>query len=339
MEFKVGLRVALLYSLAIGVSGAASLPALGAERAAARTASRAPEYPQRPIRFIDAFPAGGGTDFLARVIAQKLTERLGQAVVVDNRPGATGNIGADIAAKSTSDGHTLFMGLTAILAPSATLFPRLPYNLIKDFAYVTLVASGTYVLVIHPAVPAKSVLELLALAKSKRLSYGSSGVAGPLHLAVEILKSRTGIDLLHVPYKGAAPVVAAITSGEVQLGFASIAAALPLINAGRLNALAVTSAKRVKSYPELRTIAESGFPGFDVTPWYGVLAPAATPPAIVRLLNGEIGRILQLPDVQAMFATQGLEASGSTPEWFREIMQAEIEQWARVIRDANIKAE
>lgn len=169
--------------------------------------------------------------------------------------------------------------------------------------------------------------------------YGSSGVGGPLHLAAELLKNRTGVDMLHVPYKGAAPVVAAVTAGEVQVGFASLAAALPLIKAGRLTALAVTSAKRAKALPELATIAESGFARFDITPWYGILAPSATPAAIVELLNAEIGKILQRPDVQAMFAIQGLEATGSTPEQFRHIMQAEIEQWAKVIKDANIKAD
>lgn len=328
------LRVAAL----LGLAGLAP-DTLAATPSAAPAPAR--EYPQRPIRIIDGFPAGGGTDFLARVIAQKLTERLGQSVVVDNRPGAAGNIGADLAAKATADGHTLLMGLTSILAPSATLYPKLPYRLLGDFAYVTLVASGTYILVIHPAVPAKSVTELIALAKARpgQLSYGSSGVAGPLHLAVEILKSRTGADFLHVPYKGAAPVVAAVTAGEVQLGFASVAAALPLIKAGRLTALAVTSAKRARGFPDLGTIAEAGFPGFDLTPWYGLMAPAATPRAIVGRLNAEVGKVLQLAEVDSSFATQGLEASSSTPERFRQVMQAEVEQWARVIRDANIKAE
>jgi tripartite-type tricarboxylate transporter receptor subunit TctC len=304
-------------------------------------AQSAAGYPNKPIRFIDGFPAGGGTDYLARVIGQKLTNRFGQLVIVDNRPGAAGNVGAEIAAKGTPDGYTLMMGLTSTLAPSPSLYPRLPYNVMRDFEFVTLVASGTYVLLVHPSVPAKSVSELVALAKSKpgQIRYGSSGVAGPLHLAAELLKTRTGADMLHVPYKGAAPVVAAVTAGEVQVGFASLAAALPLIKAGRLTALAVTSAKRAQAFPELPTIAESGFPGFDITPRYGVLAPASTPSAIVKLLNSEIGKILQQPDIQTMFASQGLEATGSTPEQFRNIMQAEIAQWAKVIRDANIKAD
>lgn len=298
-------------------------------------------YPIKPIRVLDGFPAGGGTDYLARVIGRKLTESLGQTIVVDNRPGAASNLAADIVAHANPDGYTLFMLLTSAIAPSPSLYPHLAYDPLKDFLYVTLVASGTYVLVTHPSVGAKSVSDLVAIAKAKpgALRYGSSGVAGPLHLAAELLKGRTGMQLLHVPYKGAAPVVAALTSGEVQVGFSSLAAALPMINANRLNALAVTSSKRAKAFPELPTIAESGFPGFDVTPWYGIVAPAKTPSAIVRLLNTEIGKVLQFPDVQANFASQGLEATGSTPERFRTVMAEETKLWARVIKDAGIKPE
>jgi tripartite-type tricarboxylate transporter receptor subunit TctC len=206
---------------------------------------------------------------------------------------------------------------------------------------VSLVASGTFVLVVNRSSPVTSVRELVALAKSKpaQLSYSSSGVGGPLHLAGELLKSRAGIQMLHVPYGGGAPAIAAVTAGEVQVGFGSMTAALPLIKAGRVTALAVTSAKRAKSFPELPTIAESGVPGYDVTPTYGILAPAGTTSAIAGLLNGAINKILQSADVHAKFATLGLEATGSTPEAFRQVMQAEIVQSARVIKDANIKTE
>ena len=315
--------------------------ALAGESATARTATVTQDYPQRPIRIIDGFPAGGATDYLSRVIGQKLSERFGQTVLVENRPGAAGNIGAEIAAHATPDGYSLHIGLTSILAPSRSLYSKLNYDLLNDFAYVTLVASGTYILSVHPSVPARSLSELVALAKSKpgQLSYSSGGVASSLHLAGEILKNRTGVDILHVPYKGGAPAAAAVTAGEVQLGFASPAAALPLMKGGRIIALAVSSAKRAKAFPELPTIAESGYPGFDVTPWYGILAPVATPAPIIRLLNVEIAKVLQMADVQALFATQGMEAAGSTPEQFKQIMQAEVAQWAKVIRDANIKGQ
>ena len=319
---------------------------LGGTAAVAGESIKAPtqpgrEYPNRPIRVIDAYAPGGGTDFLARVMGAGLTARYGQPVIIHNRPGAAGNVGADAAAKATPDGYTLFIALTTALAASPSQYPNLPYDALKDFSFVTLVASGTFVLVVTRASPIKSVSELVALAKAKpsQLSYSSSGVGGPLHLAGELLKSRAGIQMLHVPYGGGAPAIAAVTAGEVQAGFGSIAAAMPLIKAGRVTALAITSAKRAKSFPELPTIAESGVPGYDVTPTYGMLAPAGTPPAIVRLLNGAINEILKSADVQAKFATLGLEATGSTPEAFRQVMQAELTQWAKVIKDANIKGE
>jgi tripartite-type tricarboxylate transporter receptor subunit TctC len=298
-------------------------------------------YPSKAIRLIDGFAAGGGTDYLARIIGSKLTDSWGQPVIVDNRPGAASNVAAEIAARANPDGHTLFIALTSTLAPSRTLYPKLGYDVLNDFAYVTLVASGTYVLVVHPSVPVRTVPELVAFAKSRpgAIRYGSSGVAGPIHLAAELLKVRAGIDLLHVPYKGAAPAVAAVAAGEVQMAFSSVAAAMPLVQSNRLIPLAVTSARRVQALPGLPTIAESGFPGFDVTPSYGILAPRKTPMSIVSALNTEIGRILALSDVQAKFATQALEATASTPERFKAVMEAEVQQWARVIYQAGIKPE
>ncbi|MCC6531096.1 MAG: tripartite tricarboxylate transporter substrate binding protein [Burkholderiales bacterium] len=329
---RIGALIGLALAPAIGLGAS-----LAGESAPVRAAD--PAYPQRPIRFIDTFAPGGGTDYLARVIGQRLSAQLGQPVIVDNRPGAAGNLGAEIAARATPDGHTLLMGLVSVLAPSRTLYPKLAYDLMTDFAFVTLVASGTFILSIHPSVPARSVPELIALAKTRpgQLSYSSAGVATPLHLAGEMLKHRTGANILHVPYKGGAPAAAAVTAGEVQLGFASPAAALASIKAGRTIALAVTSARRAKAFPEVPTIAESGFPGFDVTPSYGVLAPERTPERLVRLLNAEIGRILLLAEVQAAFASQGLEAAGSTPEGFKQLVRSEVDQWAKVIKDANIK--
>ncbi len=314
---------------------------VGAALVLVSAAVSAQPYPTKPVRMLDGFPPGGGTDYLARVIGRKLTDSFGEPVIVDNRPGATGNLAAEIVARANPDGYTWLMALTSVLAPSHTLYPRMGYNVLKDFAFVTVVASGTYVLSAHPSVPAKSVSELVAIAKAKPggMRYGSSGVAGPLHLAMELLKGRTGIELLHVPYKGAAPVIVALAAGEVQVGFTSVAAAMPMVKAKRLNALAVTSAKRATALPELPTIAESGFPGFDVTPWYGIVVPAKTPAAIVTLLNTEIGKVLRMPDVQANFATQAFEAMGSTPERFRAIIADEVKLWARVIKDAGVKAE
>jgi len=298
-------------------------------------------YPSRPIRIIDAFAAGGGTDIMARLIGQRLTDSLRQPIVVDNRPGAGGNVGAEIASKASPDGHTLFLAAVPALAPSATLYPRLSYNAMKDFACVTLVASGTYVLFVQPTLPVKSVADLIALAKAGpgKLSYGSTGVGGPAHLAGELFKSRAGVHIMHIASKGTPPILGAVSSGEVQMSYLTLAGVLPAWKAGRIAALAVTSAKRVKGAPDLPTIAESGLPGYDVTPWYGVLVPAGTHAAIVKRLNTEITAVLYTPDIQEKFSVQGFEATASSPEQFRRIMQSEIEKWAKVIRQAGIKAE
>jgi tripartite-type tricarboxylate transporter receptor subunit TctC len=328
-------------SIIVRISIAAYISVFAGQALCAERTPVAPpaDFPNKPIRFIDANSPGGGTEYLARVIGSHITQRYGQPIVIDNRPGAGGNIGAEIAAKASPDGYNLFLGLMPALAASPSLYSQLSYNVVKDFSYVTTVASGTFVVVVTRSSSAKTVADLVMLSKSipGQLSYSSAGVGSPLHLVGELLKRRMGIEMVHVPYKGGAPAIAAVTTGEVQVGFGSLAAALPLIKAGRLTALAVTSAKRARGFPELPTIAESGFPDFDVTPSYGVLAPAATSPAIVAFLNAEIGRILKLPDVQARFATQGLEPTGSTPAQFKQLMQAEVDQWAKVIRDANIK--
>jgi tripartite-type tricarboxylate transporter receptor subunit TctC len=290
---------------------------------------------------VDGFAAGGGTDIMARQLGQKLSERLKQPVVVDNRPGAGGTLGAEVVARAAPDGHTLFMAVNTALAPSVTLYPKLPFDVMKDFSYITLLASGTYVVIVNPALPAKSISELIALAKARpgKLSYGSTGVGGPAHLAGELFKSRAGVDILHVAYKGSPPIFAAIGGDEVQISYLNVAAVLPMIKAGRIRGLAVTAAKRAQAAPDIPTVAESGLPGFEVTPWYGVVTSAGTPAAVITLLNGEIGRILQLPDIQSVFAAQGLEVTASTPEQFRTAMQAEIDKWGKVIKEAGIKFE
>jgi tripartite-type tricarboxylate transporter receptor subunit TctC len=298
-------------------------------------------YPTRPIRIVDPFPPGGATDFIDRIVSQKLSERFGQPVIVDNRPGAGGNLSADIAARATPDGYTLHMNLPSGMAMGRVLFPGLGYDISKDFAYITLVAAGTYVLVAHPTLPAKSLAELVALAKAKpeQLRYGSSGIASPPHLAFELLNLRTGMKILHVPYKGAGPLVAGLTGGEVQLGFSSPAGASGLVKAGKLTAIAVSSAKRAKPLPAVPTVAESGYPDFDVTPTYGYMAPAGTPKHLIALLHQEIGKVIAMPDVQAALLTQGLEATHSTPAEMRRIMHEELARWTKVIREANVKAQ
>jgi tripartite-type tricarboxylate transporter receptor subunit TctC len=296
-------------------------------------------YPNKPIRAILGFPPGGSDDYLARTIGPKLTERFGQPVIVDNRPGAAANVGAEMAAAANPDGYTLFLGPTTLLAASRSLYPKLGYDLLKDFSYVSQVATGGTVLLAHPSLPARSVAELVALARSKpkTIAYGSAGVGSLAHLSMELLVSRTGMELVHVAYKGAAPNAIALAGGEVKIGFSSVAAALPMIQAKRLNALAVTTARRVGALPDLPTVAES-VPGYDVTISFGILAPTGTPPAIIKLLNAEVRNIVQMDDVKAKFASQALDAAGSTPDEYRAITNAQAAQWARVIKESNITA-
>ena len=301
---------------------------------------KADSYPNKPIRWIVGFPAGGSDDFMARTIGSKITERFGQTVIVDNRPGAAGNLAAAIAARANPDGYTLLIVGSITSASSHILYRNLGYDLLKDFSHVSVVAMGANVLLAHPSVPAKSVSEFVALARSKpkAIRYASSGVASVGHLSMELLQSRTGMQLIHVPYKGGPAGITALAGGEVEVGFGSVSAAIPLVKAKRLNAVAVTSVKRSSGLPEVPTVAESGFPGFNVANTFGVLAPAGTPAAAVKLLNAEIRRIVQMDDIKAKFAGQGLEAAGSTPDEFKAIIEAEVAQWGRIIKDARITA-
>jgi tripartite-type tricarboxylate transporter receptor subunit TctC len=325
---RVSLRAAASLSAALALS-------------APHAAAAAEPYPARPVRFVVAFPPGGGTDIIARSIAQKLGERLGQQVLIDNRPGAGGNIGTDLVAKSSPDGYTLLMGSAGPLAINASLFARMPFDPIKDLAPVTLAASTPNVLVVHPSLPAATVRELIALAKARpgEINFASSGHGTPAHLAGELFNSMAGVKLIHVPYKGAAPALADLLGGQVQLMFSTMPPALPHVKDGKLRALAVTSLKRSPAAPDLPTVDEIALPGFEANTWHGVVVPAGTPGAIVARLNREIVAILHLPDVVERLSGQGAEALGSTPEEFAAYIKSESVKWAKVVRDSGAKAE
>jgi tripartite-type tricarboxylate transporter receptor subunit TctC len=296
-------------------------------------------YPNRPIRFIVPNPPGGGTDVLSRTIATKMSDTLNWRVVVDNRPGAGGNVGLDLAAKSAPDGYTIVMGESSNLAINPTLYTKLPYDSIKDFAPITLIGSVPLVLVVAANKPYKSLADVVAAAKSNQLSFASAGSGTVGHLVGELMKRSAGIELLHVPYKGAAPALTDVVGGQVDLFFASLPAAAPQVKAGRLRALAVTTAQRAAAMPEVPTIAESGYKGFDASSWYGVLAPAGTPRAIVTQLNAEITRFLQLPDMKARLANDSVEVRAGTPEAFASFIAAERDKWAKAVKDSGVKVD
>ena len=308
--------------------------------AMAAPAAHAQSYPNRPIRIIEPFPAGGGGDVLLRVLAPKLTAALGQPIVVDNRPGAGGNIGAELAAKAPPDGYTLFNGTTVVLAPSRSMYSKLAYDVLKDFAPITRVGAGAYVLVAHPSLPVRSIKDLVALAKARpgQINYASGGGLGSgSHLCAELFKHRAGVNLVHVAYKGGPPATTAVIAGETEINFATVTSVLAHVNAGRLRALAVTSPRRWPLFSNAPTIAESGYPDFDVTPVFGLYVPVGTPREVIALLNAELRKILDMDDVRERFATAGVLAGGSTPEELGAILAAEVAHWAIVIKAANIR--
>jgi tripartite-type tricarboxylate transporter receptor subunit TctC len=302
-------------------------------------ASAIDAYPTRPIRLIVGFTPGGSDDYVGRVVGARITERFGQSVIVDNRPGAGGNIGVELLARATPDGYTLSSVGSITVASGPSLYTNIGYDPLRDFSYVARVAIGANVLFAHPTFPAKSVAELVALARSqpKAIRYGTPGVASLGHLAVELLQSVTRIELLHVPYKGPAPAVTAAVGGEVQIGVGASTAVIPVVQAKRLNALAATGAKRLSPLPDVPTVAESGFPGFSVTNNHGIVAPAGTPAPIIAKLNAEFNRILKEPDVQKAIADTGSQAGGGTPEEFAAFIKSESEKWAHVIKAGNIQ--
>jgi tripartite-type tricarboxylate transporter receptor subunit TctC len=313
---------------------------LSAALGAAQTAVAADTYPVRPIRMIVACPPGGGTDQVGRVMADQLAQQLGQNVVVDNRGGATGNIGTELAARAVPDGYTLLMGNVAPNAVNVSMFRKLGFDPVKDFAPVSLVAVTPNILVAHPSVPVKTVKDLVALAKAKPgvLNFPSAGVGSSSHLAGEMLKSMAGIDMVHVPYKGGGPALIATISGQVQIMFATMPAAMPHVKSGKVRPVAVTTAKRSLAMPDLPTIAESGVPGYEAATWYGLLAPARTPRPVIDRLHGETVKILAGPTRQRLEA-QGFEPDGGTPAAFAAYIKSEITKWAKVIKEAGIPAE
>jgi tripartite-type tricarboxylate transporter receptor subunit TctC len=296
--------------------------------------AHAQSYPNKSIRLIVPFPPGGPADILSRAIGQKLTDSWGQQVVVDNRAGAGGTIGSDLAAKGAPDGYTLLMGFVGTHAINPSLYSSLPYDNIKSFEPVSLVATATIILVLHPSLPAKSVKDLIAVAKSKpgELTFGSPGNGTPQHLAGELFNTMAGVKMTHVPFKGAVPAINDLLGGRISLIFSSAPPALPHVAVGKLRALAVTSGKRSSVSPDLPTVAESGLPGFEVINWYGVLAPARTPKSIVDKLNAEIAKIMKMPDVKERLSPVGIEALGSTPAQFTAFIKEETAKWAKVVK-------
>ena len=319
-------------------AGAALAPSTSSGQATSTGSGQA--YPSKPIRIVIPYPPGGGNDIVVRSIAPRLSERLGQPVVIDNRGGATGIIGTETVAHAPPDGYTLLSHTNAGLVILPHLNPKLPYDPIRDFVPITLAASQPYVLVVHPKLPATSVAQLVALAKSRPgvLNYSTSGKGSSTHMASVLFCRMAGVDMVHVPYKGSGPAVADLIAGQVQLRFSSIPPALPHVKSGRLRALAVSSAKRFSLLPDLPAVAET-VPGFEVDSWYGFLAPARTPAAIVQKLNTEIAAALKDPEVKARLEASGAEAVGSSSARFGEVIRAELRRWAPIVRETGAVAE
>ena len=298
-------------------------------------------YPSRPIRLVVAFPPGGAVDAYARIVQARFGEALGQGIVIENRAGAGGMIGAELVAKAPPDGYTLLLGNIASLAMNVGVYSKMPYDPAKDFAPVLRTVDVNYALVVHPAVPANSVAELIAHAKGNpgKLSYGSAGAGSAPHLATELLKQRAGIDMVHVPYKGGGPMVTDLVGGQIQLAIGDQANLMPQVKAGKLRVLAVGSARRSPNYPDVPTIAEAGFPGYEAGAWQGLVAPAGTPPDVVRRLNEALVRVMEMPDVRERLIGAGLEPVGGSPDDFARHIRAEIAKWTRIAKDVGARAE
>ena len=298
-------------------------------------------FPAKPVRMVAPYPPGGTSDIIARILGQKFFETWGQQIVVDNRPGANGSIGCDLAAKSPADGYTLLVGNMTPIAANPSLYSKLSYDSIRDFAGVSLVAAGPNVLVVNPSLPVKSVQELIAYAKANpgKLNFGSGGAGSPAHLAGELFKTLTGVSMTHVPYKGTVLSVSDLIAGQVQLVFSDAPPAVPHVKSGKLRALAVTGAKRTPLLPEYPTVAEAGVPGFELDNWWGILVPAATPKTLVARINTDLVKIMQTADVKERFANFGVEAIHGTPAQFDAYIKSEYAKLAKIIKASGARAD
>jgi tripartite-type tricarboxylate transporter receptor subunit TctC len=314
---------------------------LAAALAALPMAAFAQGYPSKPIRFVVPYPPGGPLDIIARLLGQKVSESVKQPVIVDNKPGAGGNIGADFVAKAQADGYTILMGAVATHAINPTLYAKIPYDAVRDFSPVTQVASTPNVLVVNPSLPVASVADLIAHARANpgKLNFGSGSTGSAGHLAGELFKSAAGVQMTHVPYKGAAPAMQDLIGGQIHLMFDNMASSLTQVRAGRVKALAVTTAKRSSLAPELPTVAESGLAGFDISTWFGIFAPAGTPREAIARLHAEFTRALAAPDVREKMINLGAEPVGNTPAEFATFIRAEAEKYARVIKASGAKVD
>lgn len=325
----MGLRLGVLllftlFTLAFGTGGAI-----------------ADQYPSKPIRMIVPFPPGGSTDIVARLVSARLAERVKQPVVVENRAGVGGTLGSDFAAKAPADGYTLLLGTNATLAIAVGMYSKLPYHPLRDFTPISLVATSPSVLVVHPSVPANSVQQLINYAKANpgKLTFGSAGNGSSAHLCGEMFKTAASVDMVHVPYKGGAPAVSDLVGGQITVMFAGLAETLAHVRAGKLRALAVTSARRTATEPTLPTIAESGLPDYEFNQWFGVLAPAGTPREVVRQLNAALLAIMEMPEVRDRLLGQGLEAVSSTPEQFGAYIKSEMNKMVQVVKASGARVD
>ena len=318
-----------------------AVAAMTSAASVAATITPAADYPTRPVRLVLPFPPGGGSDALARILAPRMSEAMGQQWVVDNRSGSSGNIAAEIVARAAPDGYTVLLTLNSVLTMNPALYPDMRVNVEKDLQPVTQLSLGQYLVVLHPSVPASSAKELLALARSKpgTLRYASSGVGSNPHLAGELLKSMAKIDIVHVPYKGAGPSIIGVLSGEVQIAFASVAAAMPHVRSGKLKAIAVTGLKRSSVAPELPTLNESGVTGYNVISWHALVVPAKTPPAIVAKIDSTVRTVAKLPAVSEAMSREGMENAVNGPAALQDLIKREAATWRVVIKAANIRGE
>ena len=314
--------------------------ACGLAMAAAATVAGAAQYPERPIRMVIPFPPGGSLDVVGRVVGHKLTEVLGQNVLIDNRSGASGNIGVEIVVRAPADGYTILLN-TLPLVVNPSLFAKLPFDVMRDLTPISLVAASPFVLVVHPSLPVKSTKELIALARAKpgQINYASAGNGTNLHVAAERFKSLAKVDMTHVPYKGGGPALTAVLAGEAQVGFISSVAAMPHVASGRLRALGITSAKRSPALPELVSVAESGLPGYEFTTWFAILGPRGLPEPVMATLHKGLLTALKSPDVRERLAKEGAEVIGSSPAELGTFLQSEIAKWAEVVKAAGLKAD